>query len=409
MKSVTIPLLHDHHNHVSLYSALWTCPDISTMRPEEARSFLAALPSDRLSLVRGWKTNELPVGRTELEKFPPVLLINFSLHGFAVSDAGIPYLERLVPKFAAHREDSVWCESNVAALFSAYCDLTGVSASKLSAYMDALVSLGMGSADDMAVASVAALDAACSPLLAHRVTPYVSPALYRSLDNDRRDACAGIKLFLDGAIGSRSAAVKGPWIGKGAAFFVYRDEELTAQLAEIADWGKSVALHAIGDLAVEQAIRSLETLKSRHVALPSVRLEHVQLMTLTQAFRLKSLGVTLSMQPNFSSDSRDYADRLPRTYLEANNPFRAVIDEVGFVPGKDLVFGSDGMPNGIAYAATEALFPDYPGQHLSLDELVAGYGPARGVSGRVTLDIDEEGRRVTVAKVETGVSQKPVT
>jgi predicted amidohydrolase YtcJ len=95
------------------------------------------------------------------------------------------------------------------------------------------------------------------------------------------------------------------------------------------------------------------------------------------------------MQPNFSSDSRDYADRLGEDYLGRNNPFRMLIDEVGFVPGRDIIFGSDGMPDGIAYAATQSLFPARPGQALSLDELVAGYGTARGVSGSIALEIDE--------------------
>jgi predicted amidohydrolase YtcJ len=400
MKSITIPLLHDHHNHPSLYAALSGCSDISAMDSSQARAFLDALPENRFTIVRGWKTNELPLGKPELARLPPVLLINFSLHGFAVSDAGVSYLEELAPELAAHRDDSSWCEGNEAAIFSAYCDLTGVSEAKLAAYLDSLIPLGMGSTDDMAVSSVGGLDAVRAPAFASRIYPFVPPTLYRGLDDERRDACAGIKLFLDGAIGSRSAAVKGPWIGEGAAFFVYRDEELTSLLAEIAGWGKAVSMHAIGDLAVEQALRSLETLKSRGLSFPLVRLEHVQLMTLTQAFRLKSLGVTLSMQPNFSSDSRDYTDRLPSSYLQANNPFRAIIDEVGFVPGKDLIFGSDGMPNGIAYAATEALFPDYPGQRLSIEELVAGYGPSKGVTGRVTLAVDEDARRVTVAKVE---------
>jgi hypothetical protein len=62
-----------------------------------------------------------------------------------------------------------------------------------------------------------------------------------------------------------------------------------------------------------------------------------------------------------------------------------------------MLFGSDGMPDGIAYAATQALFPAYPSQRLSLDELVAGYGTAKGVSGTVTLDIDDTERRVSVS------------
>ena len=61
-----------------------------------------------------------------------------------------------------------------------------------------------------------------------------------------------------------------------------------------------------------------------------MRLEHVQFITLPQARRAKDLGVILSMQPNFNSDSEDYADRLGPRDLEANNPFRMLIDQAGF-------------------------------------------------------------------------------
>jgi len=367
------------------------------MNSRDARDFFASLPTDRLSIVRGWRTNDLPLGQDDLLTLPPVLLINFSLHGFAISEAGLSYLEAAAPLLAARRNDSAWCEANVPALFSAYCDLAGVSEDNLAGCLDALLPLGMGSADDMAVATLSALDAVRAPSFALRVPAWVAPSLFRSLDAMRKAACAGIKLFLDGAIGSRSAAIRGPWIGTGSALFTYRDEELASLLDEISGWGKAIALHAIGELAVEQAVRALEILRSQGSSFPLVRLEHVQLITREQAFKAKDLGVTLSMQPNFSSDSRDYADRLPRSYLEANNPFRMLIDEAGFTPGKDLLFGSDGMPNGIAYAAIQALFPVVPGQRLSLEELVAGYGPSRGVSGSISLDIDEKAGGVSVS------------
>ena len=400
MKSVTIPLLHDNHNHASLYAALSSCHDISALDGRHARDFLAGLPKDRLSVVRGWRTNELPLGPVDLASLPPVLLLNFSLHGFAVSDAGLPYLSKGVPQLAERRNDPDWCEANVPALFAAYCDLAGISTEKLAGFLKTLEPLGFGSADDMAAATVDALDAIRSPGLSRRIPAWVAPPLFRSLNSGLRAACSGVKLFLDGALGSRSAAIAGPWIGAGKARFTYGDEELTVLLEEISGWDAAVAVHAIGELAIEQILRALEALGKRGVRFPLVRLEHVQLITREQAFRVRDLGATLSMQPNFSSDTRDYADRLPKSYLEANNPFRMLIDQAGFVPGKDLIFGSDGMPSGIAYAATEAFFPDVPGQLLTLDELVAGYGPSRGISGTVRLSIDESSRCVTVAGTE---------
>ena len=76
--------------------------------------------------------------------------------------------------------------------------------------------------------------------------------------------------------------------------------------------------------------------------------------------------------------SVDYADRLDQDRLAANNPFRMLIDRAGFVPGKNLIFGSDGMPHGAACAFRWSISPPYPGQRLTVEELVAGYGEARG-------------------------------
>ena len=50
-----------------------------------------------------------------------------------------------------------------------------------------------------------------------------------------------------------------------------------------------------------------------------------------------------------------------------------LIDDVGFVPGKDLIFGSDGMPHGADYALRASLYPPRPGQVLTLEEFVDGY------------------------------------
>lgn len=396
----TIPLLHDNHNHVSLYAAFSSCVDISRLGPEEAWSLLRNLPGERLSVVRGWKSYELPLAAEALASLPPLLLINFSLHGFAVSDAGLPFVERAVPQVAANRNDQAWCEAHVPSIFAAYCGLAGIDEGKLVSYIDAMVPLGIGSSDEMTVPTIGALDRCIGSAYAERLKLWVAPELYEKADEARRGAVAGVKLFLDGAIGARSAAIHGPWTGAGAAMFTYTDAELLEMLEKIGAWITGVAMHAIGERAIEQALDALEKAIARGARFTLIRLEHLQFIDREQARRAKQLGAVLSMQPNFSSDSRDYADRLPETYLRRNNPFRMLIDEAGFQPGLDLIFGSDGMPDGIAYAATASLFPVFPGQRLSLDELVEGYGPARGVSGTVTLEIDEDAGSVAVIAVD---------
>jgi hypothetical protein len=71
-----------------------------------------------------------------------------------------------------------------------------------------------------------------------------------------------------------------------------------------------------------------------------------------------------------------------------------LIDEIGFVPGEDLILGSDGMPHGVQYALESALFPPYKGQRLTLDEFVAGYCLPDETYGHIEVRVDEEESKV---------------
>lgn len=110
------------------------------------------------------------------------------------------------------------------------------------------------------------------------------------------------------------------------------------------------------------------------------------------------------MQPNFSFDSIDYSDRLSKEYLDNNNPFRTLIDEVGFVPGKDLIFGSDGMPHGIYTALKAALFPPLENQQLSIAELKAGYCMETDEAGTIEFSIDYNNRDIVDIKIDVDVN-----
>ncbi len=74
----------------------------------------------------------------------------------------------------------------------------------------------------------------------------------------------------------------------------------------------------------------LERLDRDGARFPKVRMEHVQFIDERQVRRARDLGVMLSLQPNFNGESRDCADRLEPRWLDRNNPFRMLIDRVGF-------------------------------------------------------------------------------
>ncbi len=391
MIKARIPLLNDRHTHISFYAALRGAVDLSACTTLE--SALAVLKKQKGPLVaaRGWKNNCYDFPRAELDKLGPVVVCNVSLHSFRLNKAARDKIAARYPEIVAGIDDQAWVERNLNRIF----ELFTVSgwAGAIPGYMAELAAQGIWAAGDMLVSS----DAAARLLASRypgRVTLWTEPEYYGKLGAAARAAVQGIKLFTDGALGARTAALTGNYKGGGKGMLLHSDEELRRLILSTAGLTGRVAIHAIGDAALEQVITALERVSRKKKF--EARIEHAQLITLEQARRAKKIGATLCMQPNFSQDSTDYADRLPARFLRVNNPFRMLIDRAGFMPGRDLVFGSDGMPHGAQAALESALFPPYPGQRLSLGEFAAGYCLPDFKAGWIDVRTDPAKKKVWV-------------
>jgi len=73
-----------------------------------------------------------------------------------------------------------------------------------------------------------------------------------------------------------------------------------------------------------------------------------------------------------------------------------LIDEVGYVPGEDLIFGSDGMPHGVQSALEQSLFPPFADQALTLEEFIAGYCMPDQKNGYIKIEIDEAKKHIKI-------------
>ena len=395
-----IPWLYDRHSHVSLYAALQGCPDLSKCTQAEALALLSGLPRDRVTTVTGWHSSRFPVTPELLEQLPPAILINFSLHGFALTAGARRILGPGHPELLERQHDPEWCERNMERLLAFFGKSAGLTAAKLDSFMTGLQAAGIGAVEDMLLTDEDALRVILASPWSARVRCWTTPAIYRGLSPAAQEAVAGLKLFTDGALGARTAAMETPFRDGGDGLLIYTGPSLEQELEALQPLDKPVAIHAIGGRAVAQTLTALERLAGRGLRFPWVRLEHVQFITLPDARRAKALGAILSMQPNFNSDSADYADRLDPAALAANNPFRMLLDEAGFRCGEDLIFGSDGMPHGVEFALQWTLFPAYPGQRLTVEELTAGYGLPPEGQGRSTLVVDEVLRKVRLVASE---------
>jgi predicted amidohydrolase YtcJ len=386
---------HDRHSHPSFYASLLDCPSLSGLDRDGALTLLRSLPGDRLHTVVGWHSGRLPFSEAELERLPPAILVNFSLHGLALTAPARTMLAERDPELVERHSDGSWCERNLPRLLATYAAAAGLSEGKLDTFMLDLKSKGIETVEDMMLSSGEAWRVMNASRWAGRLRFWATPEIYRDLPPDARSAAQGLKLFLDGALGFRSAALSGTYRGGTRGVLLHGDAELRQRLAQLHPWGRPLAIHAIGDLAIEQGLGVLEELARAGLRFDSIRLEHVQFMTEDQGRRARELGIVLSMQPNFNSDSVDYADRLEPRWREVNNPFRLLIDRCGFRPGQDLIFGSDGMPHGAEYALQWSLFPTHPGQRLTLEELLAGYDTGVESDGPVRLSIDGARRSVS--------------
>lgn len=399
---ILIPWLHDQHSHASFYASLIGCPTLAGLNHDDVLRTLGALREDRLSVAFGWHSAKAPLSERDLENLPPAIIVNLSMHGFALTKQAIPLLADTQPEMVAHWQDPEWCEFNLPRLLEVFGQTAQLTAEKLSLFMARVEGLGLGSVDDMLLPDEATFQVIQGSRWVKDIQCWATPRTYQALSSASRKALAGLKFFTDGALGSRTAGLKGTFLDGRKGLLLYRDEALLRTLGESHAFGKPVAIHAIGDQAIEQVLGALERLDRDGLSFPLVRLEHVQFIDENQARRAKALGLVLSMQPNFNSDSQDYADRLDASWLERNNPFRMLIDQAGYVPGEDLIFGSDGMPHGVEYALQWSLFPAYPGQRLTVDELVASYGVDSGNPGRSLVEIDQDKHQVKLLESRAG-------
>ncbi|OBF34878.1 amidohydrolase [Mycobacterium sp. ACS1612] len=164
-------------------------------------------------------------------------------------------------------------------------------------------------------------------------------------------------LFVDGAIGSRTAWLHEPYDdAPDCCGNTYLDvDAITAHLRACTEAGITAGFHVIGDAAVSAVVAGLERVVDEFGA-PSVarcghRLEHLEMVTPEQAAKLGSWGVFASMQPNFDAlwggEDGMYARRLGLGRGVKLNPFALLASQ-----GVPIAFGSDSPVTGLNPWAT---------------------------------------------------------
>ena len=391
---IRLPLLHDHHSHPLLYASFGSALSLERVsNKQDAIELLKQQGSSNhceLTLAYGWRSNQFQWTDEDLEQFGPLAIFNLSLHSLVMNQTGAAILRDRYGDDVDKVSDQVWYENNFRTVLNWFANLNA-SADLLTQFFDQLLSVGVYSIEELLLVDEAEIDLFREANLLKRVKFWAAPDIFDCLSANAQDLTTGIKLFTDGAFGARTAAISEDYLDAPGnhGMLVYSDSQLKRTVEQSLERKNALAIHAIGDVAIKQLVNTLEKV-DRVRSADQIRIEHAQLIDLEMARRCKSLGVTLSMQPNFSSDSIHYRDRLSEKFCQLNNPFRMLIDEAGFVPGEDLIFGSDGMPHGIESAAENCFLSTLKSQLVTPAEFVSAYGCSDPSLGTIELEIGDQ-------------------
>ena len=194
-------------------------------------------------------------------------------------------------------------------------------------------------------------DEAASGEIAIRVYNAVDRAGYGAVKTGPRSSADGrivtraIKLYADGALGSRGAALAEPYAdaaGTSGLLMMTEAEALPFFEQALRD-GVQIATHAIGDRGntlvldwYEKAFAAVPP-GDRKIAEPRWRIEHAQILDTDDIARFKSLGVIASMQPSHAIGDLHFAPaRLGEARLDGAYAWRSLLDA-----GARIAGGSD--------------------------------------------------------------------
>lgn len=188
----------------------------------------------------------------------------------------------------------------------------------------------------------------------------------------------GGDIFLDGSLGSHTAALGSPYADAATTGRLeYDDATLTEVFEKALEAGIQVGVHAIGDAAIRQAVRCWQSVEAKlpdqlvgGVRRSRHRLEHAEVIPPELYDDIADLGLVISAQPVFEQlwggAGRLYERRLGPERRRWTNPFRPLADR-----GVPIAFGSDSNvttmdPWGTVFAAQH-----HPERTYRLDRLEA--------------------------------------
>jgi hypothetical protein len=193
-----------------------------------------------------------------------------------------------------------------------------------------------------------------------------------------------VKIYADGALGSRGAALHEDYADDpgNRGLFLTAPELLREKVRAVVEAGFQPAIHAIGDRGISETIAAIEGAGDRAaVRALRPRIEHLQILRLSDGPRLAAAGIVASMQPSHATSDAPWvparlgaaASRLAGAYA-----WRSVVRaRVPLAFGSDFPIESADVRLGLAAAetrlATGARTPFLPDERLGRDEALRAF------------------------------------
>ena len=125
-------------------------------------------------------------------------------------------------------------------------------------------------------------------------------------------AARAVKLYSDGALGSRGAALIAPYSDepKSHGLLFRKNADIYAMMEKAMKKGYQVNVHAIGDAGNRQVLDGYQQLvKNTGSRAQRHRMEHAQVVAMDDIRRFKTIGIVPSMQPTHATSDMNMAEQ----------------------------------------------------------------------------------------------------
>ena len=200
-----------------------------------------------------------------------------------------------------------------------------------------------------------------------------------------------LKGFMDGSLGSRTAALIEPYADdpNNSGLPQYEQDKLTQMTKDRVNAGFQIGFHAIGDKGVQMALDAFaaaeQTAREQGVKAANggsdlrLRIEHAQVTNPLQVAKFKELKVIASLQPNHLLTDMNWAEarlgpkRAPHSYAWAEFMKKGVTLAFGTDYPVEPVTPFRGLYAAVTRKSEDGKTEYYPDQKLSIEQAIAAY------------------------------------